>query len=50
MENFKYDTYIVLELPIQISEQVMTIKRAFKDSFHMALPPSIFAMRGNTAT
>src|SRR6478735_2763752 len=41
MENFKYDTYIVLELPMQISEQVMTIKRAFKDSFQMALPADV---------
>ena len=41
MENFKYDTYIVLELPMQISEQVMTIKRAFKDSFQMAIPADV---------
>ncbi|MDR7207071.1 hypothetical protein COJ92_30980 [Priestia megaterium] len=41
MEHFKHDTYIVLELPIKIYEQVMTIKMTFKDSIEMVTPADI---------
>ncbi|WP_461672498.1 2'-5' RNA ligase family protein [Priestia megaterium] len=41
MEHFKHDTYIVLELPIKIHEQVMTIKMKFNDEIEMVTPADI---------
>lgn len=41
MEHFKHDTYVVLDLPKEISKQVMKIRYRFKDKFYMALPPEI---------
>jgi 2'-5' RNA ligase len=41
MDHFKHDTYIVLDLPKEISEQVRNIRYRFKDKFYMALPPEI---------
>ncbi|MGG4019560.1 2'-5' RNA ligase family protein [Priestia megaterium] len=41
MEHFKHDTYIVLELPMKIHEQVMSIKMTFNDPIEMVTPADI---------
>jgi len=41
MDYFKHDNYIVLELPMQIYEKVMTVKREFKNSFQMVHPTDV---------
>ncbi|WP_019392398.1 hypothetical protein [Priestia filamentosa] len=41
MDYFKHDTYVVLDLPKEISEQVRKIRYRFKDRFYTALPPEI---------
>ncbi len=39
--NFEYPTYIVLELPNEISDKVMSIRKSHKDVFRSALPVEI---------
>ncbi|YCA42026.1 2'-5' RNA ligase family protein [Bacillus sp. JZ8] len=41
MDHFKHDTYVILDLPKEISEQVRKIRYRFKDKFYTALPPEI---------
>ncbi|MCU6793387.1 2'-5' RNA ligase family protein [Paenibacillus sp. WQ 127069] len=41
MENFKHDTYVVLDLPVGISEKIMNLRSQFKDEFRMSLPAEI---------
>lgn len=39
--NFVHPTYIVLDLPVEVSEKVMSIRRANQDAFRSALPVEI---------
>ncbi|MGG4037270.1 2'-5' RNA ligase family protein [Bacillus ginsengihumi] len=41
MEHFTHDTYIVLDVPQEISDKVMSIRSRFKDQFYMALPAEV---------
>ncbi|MFP7226521.1 2'-5' RNA ligase family protein [Priestia filamentosa] len=41
MDHFKHDTYVVLDLPKEITEQVRKIRYRFKDKFYTPLPPKI---------
>lgn len=41
MGNFIHDTYVVLDLPVEISKQVMKLRSKFKDEFRMSLPAEI---------